>query len=144
MSTSSPIKRAALLATGFVSLGLGIAGVFLPVLPTTCFVLLAAACFARSSPRFEKMLLDNRAFGPVIRSWRRDRTMPPRAKLLAVGSIVFSIGLSVILVDVLWVRLMLLGIGAVLVTWISCVRTRSTEGRRAEDQVAVKVIAQHR
>lgn len=63
---------------------LGVIGVFLPVLPTTPFIILAAACFARSSPRLEAWLLSHRIFGPLLRDWRERGAIPRRAKLAAL------------------------------------------------------------
>ncbi len=74
------------LIIGFTSLALGIAGVVLPLLPTTPFVLLAAYCFARSSPRMYDWLMTHKLFGPLIRNWEQHRAIAPRAKLLAVLS----------------------------------------------------------
>ncbi len=74
------------LIIGFTSLALGIAGVVLPLLPTTPFVLLAAYCFARSSPRMHDWLMTHKLFGPLIRNWEQHRAIAPRAKLLAVLS----------------------------------------------------------
>ena len=71
------------LTVGYVSLALGFAGVILPLLPTTPFLILSAFGFSKSSPRFEKWLLEHRQFGPAIRSWRRNRAVPRRAKILA-------------------------------------------------------------
>lgn len=76
------------LLIGLTSLALGIVGVVLPLLPTTPFVLLAAYCFARSSPRLHDWLLAHRMFGPLIRNWNAHRAIAPRAKLLAVVSMV--------------------------------------------------------
>ncbi|MEI6485373.1 MAG: YbaN family protein [Sphingomonadales bacterium] len=79
---------------GLTSLALGIAGVVLPLLPTTPFVLLAAYCFARSSPRLHAWLLANRTFGPLIRNWEQHRAIAPRAKLMAVASMAAVFGIS--------------------------------------------------
>jgi uncharacterized protein len=68
---------------GWVALATGIVGVFLPLLPTTPFVLLAAFCFSRCSPRLERWLLSRPRFGPLIEDWRAHRAIPLRAKRLA-------------------------------------------------------------
>ena len=65
--------RALWLSAGLVALLLGVVGIFLPLLPTTPFVLLAAACFSRGSTRCERWLLSHRTFGPMVRDWRRHR-----------------------------------------------------------------------
>lgn len=83
------------LLIGLTSLALGIAGVVLPLLPTTPFVLLSAYCFARSSPRLHDWLLGHRLFGPLIANWQRHGAISPRAKLLAVLSMAGVLGLSV-------------------------------------------------
>lgn len=68
---------------GAVSLVTGLVGIFLPLLPTTPFVLLAAFCFARASARAERWLLEHPRFGPMVRDWRERRAIPRRAKHLA-------------------------------------------------------------
>ena len=65
--------RYALLMAGFLSLALGTIGIFLPLLPTTPFVLLAAVCFAKASPRFHNWLLQHRTFGPIVIASRKTR-----------------------------------------------------------------------
>lgn len=78
------------LCLGWLMVAIGIVGVFLPLLPTTPFLLLAAGLFARSSPRFETWLLNHRIFGEPIRRWRRNGAIAPRAKALAVTMIAAS------------------------------------------------------
>ena len=93
---------------GCLSLGTGILGILLPLLPTTPFVLLAAALFARSSPRFHGWLLGHRYFGPLIQDWRRHRAIRPGVRRQANLFIVLSFSVSLFLVSVTWVRLLLI------------------------------------
>lgn len=92
----SPIMRAVFIGLGFVFLALGLVGVFLPILPTTPFVLLAAACFARGSRRFYRRLLNNAYFGSYIRAWYLDRVIPLRAKIAATTALAITIPVSII------------------------------------------------
>lgn len=111
--------RGVLLAAGFVFVGLATIGIVLPLLPTTPFLLLAAACFARSSHRFYQVLLGNRIFGPLIRDWREHRAIPLRAKVLAIGTMALVMGLSAIFaLEQPLARVALLGFGACLCIWI--------------------------
>jgi uncharacterized membrane protein YbaN (DUF454 family) len=79
------IMRGVFLALGIAFVALGFIGAFLPVLPTTPFLILAAACFARSSPRLENWLLEHPRFGPLLRGWRERGAIPVKAKMLALG-----------------------------------------------------------
>ncbi len=81
---------------GFTCVGLGVLGVFLPLLPTTPFILLAAACFARSSTRFHSWLRGHRIFGPLIREWEEHRAIPRRAKYIAIAMSFSTMTLSAI------------------------------------------------
>lgn len=80
------------LTGGWVALGLGAAGIFLPVLPTTPFVLLAAWCFSRSSERLHGWLLEHPRFGSLIRDWEVHRVLRLRAKVLATAVILPLVG----------------------------------------------------
>ena len=91
---SSRAVRWLLWLAGTVSLGLGIVGVVLPGLPTTPFVLLAAACYARASPRLHRWLLQHRLFGPLVRDWETHRSLTRRTKTVAQVSMVVMVGLS--------------------------------------------------
>ena len=77
------MKRWLFLSLGVMFLALGVVGAFLPLLPTTVFIILAAGCFARSSPRLETWLLGHPRFGPTLRAWRENGAIPRKAKILA-------------------------------------------------------------
>lgn len=82
---------------GLLCVGLGILGVFLPLLPTTPFMLLAAWCFARSSERLHRWLLTHRTFGPIIENWNQHRAIPRKAKWYSVGAMAAAFLLSLAL-----------------------------------------------
>jgi len=84
-----------LTAAGFLSLILGVIGIFLPVLPTTPFVLLAAGCFARSSPKLHHWLRNTSLFGNILVNWEQNKCIPIKSKVLAVSMIVLFGGSSV-------------------------------------------------
>ena len=79
------VLRPLWLALGLLSVAIGVIGIFLPILPTTPLMILAAFFFARSSKRLEAKLLGHPIFGPVILDWRRNQTIAPRIKIIAVG-----------------------------------------------------------
>lgn len=77
---------------GLLMTAVGVVGVFLPLLPTTPFLLLAVWCFSRSSPRLEQWLLTHRTLGPPLANWRREGAISARTKLVAVSLIVAGYG----------------------------------------------------
>lgn len=79
-------------------MGLGTLGIFLPLLPTTPFLLLAAVCYARSSEAFYNWLLNNKWFGQYIKNWREGKGIPIKTKILSISLLVLTIGYSVIFV----------------------------------------------
>jgi len=88
--------RAFFLVLGTLFVALGIAGAVLPVLPTTPFMLLAAACYARASARFYNWLLNHPAFGPTILEWRRHRAIRWRVKLTAIALMSTTLAISIV------------------------------------------------
>lgn len=107
--------RYLLLAVGWLSVALGVAGIFLPLLPTTPFLLLAAACFMRSSQRFYDWLVSHPRLGPWIGDYLEGNGIPLKGKLYTVGLMWISIGFSCYLVPHLWARVFMLA-SAVLVS----------------------------
>ena len=96
-ASRSTVGRLVWFALGMTALGLGMLGVFLPLLPTTPFVLLAAFAFARSSKRWHDWLLAHRIFGPMIENWRAYGAISRRAKILSAVSLLGVFCLSLVL-----------------------------------------------
>ncbi|MBF6058146.1 MULTISPECIES: YbaN family protein [Thiomicrorhabdus] len=109
------MKKQLCFAAGSMAFSLGFIGIFLPLLPTTPFMILAAGCFAKSSPRFHQALLNNRYIGADLRRWESERTMLRATKKRATWVILITFTISIaILYDRHWLQLMLVGIAAVL------------------------------
>lgn len=83
--SGSTALRGVYLAAGLLLVAVGFVGAFLPVLPTTPFLILAAACFARSSRRLEAWLLDHPRIGPTLRDWRLRGAIPRKAKAMSLA-----------------------------------------------------------
>ena len=92
-----PWLRPLLIAAGLLCLVLAVLGLFLPLLPATPFLLLAAACFARSSERLHAWMLRHRRFGPLLNDWETQRAIRPSAKRSATAAILASAALTLAL-----------------------------------------------
>ncbi len=90
-STRSKVKVFLWKITGVFCVGLAILGAILPILPTTVFLIMATACFAKSSPRMQRKLLNNKTFGPLIHEWQQHRSIPRKAKRIALLTILLSV-----------------------------------------------------
>lgn len=90
-STRSKIKIFLWKVTGVFCVGLAILGAILPILPTTVFLIMATGCFAKSSPRMQRKLLNNKTFGPLIHEWQQHRSIPRKAKRIALLTIILSV-----------------------------------------------------
>lgn len=116
---SSGPARLLWLLVGLLSLGLGLLGVVVPGLPTTIFLIIAAGCFARCSPRLEQWVLDLPRVGQTVRDHRAGLGMPRRAKAWAIGMITLACGTSAgIFIDPLWVRILVVAVGLVGIGYV--------------------------
>lgn len=122
--TSGKLIRGILIIGGSLFVGLGVLGVFLPLLPTTPFLLLAAACYARSSKRFYDWLIDNRWFGNYIRNYREKKGIPSRVKLSSISLLWITIIVSAVFAtDHLCVRIGLIVLAIGVTIHILSIRT---------------------
>jgi uncharacterized protein len=123
----SRLMRGIYLTVGFAALILGAVGIVVPVLPTTPFVLLAAACFARSSRRFHDMLLANRIAGPIIREWAEYRSIPRRVKRWVYLLLALSFGSSILVMPSVGYQVMLAVLGLILTVFVWRIPVRDTQ-----------------
>jgi len=120
---TSGLIRALLVAGGTLCVALGVIGIFLPLMPTTVFLLLAAACYARSSDRFYQKLVSHRYLGAYVRYGREGRGMRRRDKAITLTLLWLSIGATMIwTADTLWLRLLLLAVAAGVTVHVARIR----------------------
>lgn len=97
------MKKTLFIILGSVSLTLGVIGIFLPILPTTPFLLLSAALFARSSEKLYSWLMNHKIFGEYIRNFREDKAIPLRGKVIAISTMwIFMLYSVFFIVDEKW------------------------------------------
>jgi len=122
------VKKRLLIGAGTLSTGLGIIGIFVPILPTTPFLLLAAACYMRSSERFYQWLINNRVFGAYVRNYIEGRGMPTRIKIFTILLLWLTIGLSITFgVQNIVIRIALICIAIGVTAHISLIKKRKVE-----------------
>jgi uncharacterized membrane protein YbaN (DUF454 family) len=127
----SPLLRWLLLAAGTLALGLGALGLIVPGMPTTPFVLIAAACYIRSSERLYRWLISNQVFGPVVTTWQAERGLTIRAKLITLALVWITLGgAALFLVDSMVMKLVLLGF--VCTKTVVLARIRTVPARRGK------------
>jgi uncharacterized membrane protein YbaN (DUF454 family) len=113
------LKNWFLVAVGTLCVSLGVIGIFLPLLPTTPFLLLAAACYAASSRKFYEWLIGNRWFGSYIRNYREGKGLTMQVKFVSVASLWVTIGYSAgFIVQAFIVKLVLIAIAVTVTTHI--------------------------
>jgi uncharacterized protein len=111
------VKRQLYLAAGITSVALGTIGIFLPILPTVPFMILAAFCFARSSPRLEAKLLTHPRFGPHLVAWREKGVVSRKAKLSATAAFAASIVVGFLALSLPW-SLIPAGVAVICGSWL--------------------------
>jgi len=121
---SNRFFRYLLISAGTIFLGLGIVGIFLPVLPTTPFLLLSAACYARSSKRFYDWLMNNKWFGTYIKNYREGRGVPLKFKIFTLSLLWLTILFSVFFVlNNFWIKIILILIAIGVTIHILTIKT---------------------
>ncbi|NLF57801.1 MAG: DUF454 domain-containing protein [Candidatus Hydrogenedens sp.] len=129
------LAKSILLAVGALSVALGVLGMFLPLLPTTPLLLLAAFCFARSSERAHRWLLHNRWFGEYLRNYHERRGITLRHKVVTLSTLWVMIGVSALfLVPLWWVKLLLLAIAAGVTVYLLRLNTLRPEEASRRDK----------
>ncbi|WP_292975917.1 YbaN family protein [Nitrosomonas sp.] len=124
----SPVIRGLYLSIGVTALFMGILGIFLPVLPTTPFILLAAGCFARSSECFHGYLLNHRIAGPIIYEWCEYRSVTRQVKRWAYLVMTLSFGSSILIVSSWALKGMLVVMAVILFSFIWRLPIRNERG----------------
>lgn len=118
------MKNCIWVITGALSLGLGITGMFLPVLPTTPFLLLTAWCWMKGSPRLHTWLMSHPKLGPYIRDFQEHKAISSRVKTVSVTTLWVTIAVSIALVHPLWLRILLAAIAVGVTVHILSFKTR--------------------
>ena len=127
------LKRTLLIVSGTMCVMLGVFGIFLPVLPTTPFLLLAAMCYARSSERFYHWLVTSRWFGKYIKNYREGKGIPLIQKVLTIFLLWLTIGYVVgFVVSLWWVKVVLLGIAIGVTIHIVRIKTFRSEAKKLQ------------
>lgn len=107
-----------LIITGWLAVSIGTVGIFLPILPTTPFMLLAAGCFAKSSEKFHRWLLGSPVFGSIIRDWQEQRGIRLGTKCWAMFVVVLTFSISIYIVNIQIIRIFLFGMMMVSLVFI--------------------------
>jgi uncharacterized membrane protein YbaN (DUF454 family) len=125
------VLRFILFSVGALSLILGFIGAFLPVLPTTPFVLLAAWCFVKSSPKAHQWIYRQRLIGPALKNWEENRAISRRSKVTAIFMIAISAIVIGFKVQILWLKILVL---LILTTVSVFIITRNEDSRFANEK----------
>ena len=126
-SAKSFFVKSFLLLLGFIFVGLGFIGIVIPGMPTTVFMILAAACFAKSSPKFEQWILDLPGIGRLVQDHRDGLGLPQKSKAIAITMMVVDVTLSIIFsITSTLIQILVGGVGIIGV-WYVGVRVPTKE-----------------
>ena len=126
-SAKSFFVKSFLLLLGFIFVGLGFIGIVIPGMPTTVFMILAAACFAKSSPKFEQWILDLPGIGRLVQDHRDGLGMPQKSKAIAITMMVVAVTLSIIFAITSTLIQILVGVVGIIGVWYVGVRVPTKE-----------------
>ncbi|MFN6964665.1 MAG: YbaN family protein [Pyrinomonadaceae bacterium] len=136
------VKKATFITLGTMCVGLGVVGIFLPLMPTTVFLLAAAYFYSRSDERFYGWLLDNRVFGEYIRNYREGRGMTLKHKTRALAVLWTTIAVSIWLVESIAVRLVLFlvasGVSIFLLRFVPTYRPENSAVEQQTESVSAE------
>ena len=121
------LKKKIYICVGLLALGLGMIGVFLPVMPTVPFLLVALFCFERSSKKYHDMILNNKYFGKVLRDYYEGRGLTTSVKIKAILFLTCGMGFSFYKVQHLYLRIMLAVIWLGVTIHIILLKTKPKE-----------------
>ena len=110
---------------GTITLILGIVGIFIPILPTTPFLLVSAAAYAKSSSRFHHWLLNNKILGFYIKNYKEGLGMPLKVKIFTLTLLWVSIVISVLLISIIWIQILLISIASAVSIHIILIKPKN-------------------
>jgi uncharacterized membrane protein YbaN (DUF454 family) len=129
----SEFLRWILICCGWFSIVVGVVGIILPLIPTVPFLLLAAACFARSSERFHGWLIEHAQLGPLVRDYLQSGGIPLRVKKMAIGMVWISFPVSAFLfVPVVWLKIVLMASAAAITLYLLRLPTIPAAGKGSQ------------
>lgn len=122
------LKKHLLLCLAWVFVALGLIGVFLPIVPTTPFLIVALGLFSKSSPRFHQMLLNNRWVGAPLRQWEESKSIARKTKVKAslLILVTFAVSIGFVITDFI-LRIVLVSVATILLIWIWSIKEGSAE-----------------
>ena len=124
MTETRSIKSWFILLIGHLSLLLGLIALLLPIVPTSPFLVVAAACYARTSPRFRKLIIENRHVGPAILAWEQNKCLELKHKILFVLILAIAFSSSAFLfMETQFSKLTMLGVGLIAIIYVGSIKT---------------------